>query len=326
MLAGGLAGRYEPMLATPWEHVFTDEGWSYELKWDGVRCVLSSESGHTVLRSRAGNDMTDRYPEIGQVQLASDLVLDGEIVVLDAEGRPSFELLQGRMNLQRVGSGANPAQVTYVVFDLIHNRESLIDQPVEDRYLQLRELDLPTGFVVPDRFTGNPSPIWEFVVNRELEGIVAKRLGSAYQPGVRSADWRKISHFKQVRAIVGGFTPGTGGRTPSFGALLLGIRDGDELRWVGSVGSGFDNRTLGAVRSALDEMVTGSSPFAADAELPAEATWVEPHLVAVVRYKQWTRAGRLRAPSFKGFSDVPATAVTWAEEGPAAGVSRDREN
>ncbi len=146
--------------------------------------------------------------------------------------------------------------------------------------------------------------------------MVAKKLGSLYRPGARSEDWRKISRVVQVRAVVGGFVVGDGSRSETFGSLLLGLVDGERLRHIGSVGTGFNHATLRAIRSALDQMVTLESPFHPDTEIPREATFVEPQLVAMVEFKEWTRDGKLRAPSFKGFTDDPPEAATFREEGP----------
>ena len=301
------------MLATPWPAPFDDEEWVFELKWDGVRCLLTSDDG-VALTSRAGNDMTTRYPELARLTLPDDLVLDGEIVALDDEGHPSFELLQGRMNV--VASGGASVPITYVVFDLLHNGAATVRLPLEERTEQLRSLDLPPPIVVADSYPANSGAIWGFVQEHDLEGIVAKRRGSRYLPGTRSPDWRKVGHFKQLRAVVGGYTPGSGGRAATLGSLLLGLSDGDRLRWIGAVGSGFDAQSLRAIRKALDEMRVVESPFHPDPAIPAGSTWVEPRLVAMVRYKQWTAAGRVRAPSFKGFTDDQVESVTWSREGP----------
>ena len=303
------------MLATAWPKPFDDANWVFELKWDGVRCLLSSHPERIGLESRAGNDMTTRYPELSQVSLPGGVVLDGEIVALDDSGHPSFELLQGRMNNVPV-AGTQAVPITYVVFDLLKRGESLLHIPLEERFERLLELELPAPIVVADRFYGESGPIWDFVRENDLEGILAKRLGSRYLPGTRSPDWRKIGHFKQLRAVVGGFTNGTGGRAATFGSLLVGLWDGDRLRWIGAVGSGFDDRSLTAIRGALDEMTIPESPFHIDPDLPAGCRWVQPQLVAMVRYKQWTTAARLRAPSFKGFTDDPLDDVTWSAEGP----------
>jgi bifunctional non-homologous end joining protein LigD len=316
----GSLGDLAPMLATPWPAPFDDDEWVFELKWDGVRCIATSPGpGGLRLRSRRGNDMTSRYPELAGVALPEGLVLDGEIVALDAGGHPSFERLQSRMN--RVpGVAETPVPITYVVFDLVADGVSLLRAPLEERTGRLSSLTLPPPMVVTDRFPGRAGGVWQFVVENDLEGIVAKRLGSVYQPGVRSPDWRKIGNFKQMRAVVGGFTQGTGGRTTSFGALLLGLYEGAALRWIGAVGSGFGDKALHAIRGALDEMTVAECPFELDPELPKGSRWVQPRLVAMVRFKQWTAAGRVRAPSFLGFTDDPAELVTWDSEGPAAGA------
>ena len=308
------------MLATPWPGPFDDEAWAFELKWDGVRCLLSTDGGAVSLTSRAGNDMTGRYPEIAGLDLPRDLVLDGEIVALDESGRPSFERLQGRMNIDRRLTGSSPIPVTLVVFDLLRAGSPLLDRPLEERRERLERLSLPEPLVVGDRFAGQSSAIWEFVQQNDLEGIVAKRLGSRYSPGARSPDWRKIGYFKHVRAVVGGFTSGTGGREPTFGSLLLGLWDDGRLRWVGAVGSGFDDRSLQAIRRALDAMTRSESPFRDRTEMPPGTTWVTPNLVAMVRFKQWTEAGKLRAPSFRGFTDDPSEEITWEREGPSTPI------
>jgi bifunctional non-homologous end joining protein LigD len=157
--------------------------------------------------------------------------------------------------------------------------------------------------------------LWEFVLDRGLEGMVAKRIGSEYRPGVRSPDWRKIHNLHTVRALVGGYTPGERGRSRTFGALLLGLRDGDKLRWIGAVGTGFSDMALASIRAGLDQNRRAASPFHPDSEIPS-ATWVEPYLVAAVEYSAWTGAGRLRRPVFKGFTDDDPETITWEAEGP----------
>ena len=148
--------------------------------------------------------------------------------------------------------------------------------------------------------------------------MVAKRIDSPYRPGTRSPDWRKVARVDQVRAVVGGFLPGEGSRAATFGSLLLGLVDGDRLRYIGSVGTGFDGPTLHAIRAALDQMVQPISPFHSDTEIPGPARFVAPSLTALVEFKEWTGAGKLRAPSFKGFTDDDWETVTWSSEGPPA--------
>ncbi len=309
------------MLAVRWEAPFAGDNWGFEIKWDGVRTVLYTDAGAVRLRSRAGNDTTATYPELTRFDPGRPMILDGEVVALDEAGRPSFERLQQRMNVSApalVATKAADVPITYVVFDLLYDGEPLLELPWRERRDRLAAVDLPAPFVRSEPVDRDPEPLWRFVNERGIEGIVAKRLASPYRPGTRSGDWRKISVFRSVRAVVGGFTVGDGRRTGSFGSLVLGLYDGDDLRWVGSVGSGFSDEELSAIRSALDEMTTAESPFAGRVEALRPVTWVHPQLVAVVQYKEWTVAGRLRAPSFKGFtSDIP-TAITWQSEGPTA--------
>lgn len=309
------------MAATPWPRIFEDDEWRFEVKWDGVRILLFAEEESVRLKSRSGKDATLRYPELRSFRSDRATVLDGEIVALDDSGTPSFERLQSRMNLSSpalVSAGVERVPITYVVFDVLHDASSVIAESWSERRERLEALELPDPMVKSDAVV-DAAPLWDFVIERGMEGVVAKRVGSSYRPGKRSPDWRKIASFRTLRAVVGGYTPGERGRAGSFGSLLIGLWEGDRLRWIGSVGSGFSNEALGAIRSALDEMVANRSPFAEPEPMPKGATWVVPQLVAMIQYRQWTRAGRLRAPSFKGFTDDPLEEVTWAAEGPESG-------
>jgi bifunctional non-homologous end joining protein LigD len=307
------------MAATRWPEVFADESWRWELKWDGVRVLLFHDGADVTLRSRAGNDVTTTYPELTRIKARRRLVLDGEVVALDEAGIPSFGRLQGRMNVDSprlVAAAVTDIPISYVVFDVLHDGVEVITEPWEQRRGRLAALDLPDPMVQSEVFM-DPGPMWSFVRERGLEGLVAKRLGSRYRPGRRSPDWRKVPALLSTRAVVAGWTPGSGSRSTTFGALLLGLWHGDRLRFVGSVGTGFDDLALRAIRSTLDELGSDHPAFSADADLPDGAVWVEPRLVAVVQSRGWTTAGRLRAPSFKGFTDQPITSITWTAEGPA---------
>lgn len=309
------------MLATRWPQPFVDPGWAFELKWEGVRCLLHWDGDGVVLRSRSGVDATTRYPELTTFEATRPVVLDGEIVSVEAGGRPSFERLQQRMNLQSpalVADAVTQIPISYMVFDVLYDGVDVTHEPLESRQERLAGIELPMPMVTSEVIAGDPEALWRFVKDRGIEGVVAKRLGSRYRPGERSADWRKISVVRRVRAVVGGFTPGEGGKTGAFGALLLGLWADDGLAWIGGVGSGFNDAALAAIRGAFDEMVVDESPFAAEPDLPGDATWVHPHLVALVQYKEWTSAGRLRAPSFKGFTDDLVSEVTWEREGPGS--------
>lgn len=309
------------MLAVTRAEPFADPGWGFEVKWDGVRTILSFDGAQVKLTSRAGNDATSRYPELTSFAPPQPTILDGEIIALDSSNRPSFERLQQRMNLSSpalIMQATEAVPISFVAFDLLYEGGPLIDLPWVDRRDRLASLALPDQFVLSQPVDGDPQFLWEFVVGRGIEGIVAKRLGSPYRPGQRSPDWQKITAFRSMRAVVGGFTDGEGGRTGTFGALLLGLWKPEGLVWVGAVGSGFSDADLRAVRSALDQMVAHKPPFINDRDLPKAATWVHPSLVAVVQFKEWTSAGKLRAPSFKGFTDESVDSATWEAEGPSA--------
>lgn len=308
-----LAGKGEPPAGAEFLH---------ELKWDGVRAVTSWDGVNVSMRSRTGKEMSATYPELASAarQLPAGTILDGEIVTLDDDGVPSFELLQRRMNLQvpALVSGAIEAvPVTYVVFDLLYQDDALLDVPLSERQDLLAGITLPVGYVLSATYD-DPAPLWQFAQERGLEGVVSKKRTSLYRPGVRSADWVKSVVFRSVRAIVGGFTEGEGGRSGGFGALILGLPMAGSLRWIGSVGSGFSESDVRNIRAALDQMVIDVSPFEPSVEIPGRITWVEPVLVAIVQYRQWTGAGRLRGPSFKGFTDEPLDSITWQSEGPGA--------
>ena len=313
--------KYEPMLATVWTKPFIDAEWSFELKWDGVRTLVLWDGDELRLMSRAGNDATARYPELATFKAPHPVVLDGEIVALDGAGKPSFERLQSRMNLSGAGqilTAMERVPISFVAFDVLHDGADITSEPWEDRRARLLAMDLPPIMVPSEVVPADPQPVWDFVVEHRMEGIVAKRHGSPYRPGVRSPDWRKISHFRTLRAVVGGYTEGTGGRFGLFGSLVLGLwRDGG-LHWIGQVGSGFDDKSLRMIRTALSEMRVADSPFVESTEIPRGVTWVDPQLIAMVRYKEFTRVGRLRAPSYKGFTDDPPESITWETEGPSS--------
>lgn len=307
------------MLAVSWARPFSAPDWSFEVKWDGVRVMLYWDGEQLELRSRRGRNVTATYPELGGFRNPVSCVLDGEVVAFDEEGQPSFQAMQGRMNLtgpKRIAEQARSLPVVYMVFDLLYDGEDITARPLEDRQARLDAYHLPAPCVRSTSVAGEGEAFFAAAEARGLEGMVAKRLGAPYRPGIRSDDWRKVARIKSVRALVGGFTAGEGGRAGTFGSLLLGLLEKGRLRYVGSVGTGFDDRTLRAVRESLDRLRRSRSPFDPAPAVARHVVWVEPQLVAQVEFKDWTSAGRLRAPSFKGFTDDPVEAVTWEAEGP----------
>ncbi len=308
------------MLATTWPRPFSDPEWSFEVKWDGVRVLLYWDGEKVELRSRRGRDVTAIYPELARFTAPRSCVLDGEVVAFDEGGRPSFQALQSRMNLTgplRISTQARAVPISYLVFDLLYDGEEVAALPLELRRERLDELPLELPCVRSVAVPGDGEAFFHAATARGLEGVVAKRLASPYRSGVRSSEWRKLSGVKTTRAVVAGYTPGEGGRAGTFGALLLGLWEGELLRFVGAVGTGFDQPTLVVIRRTLEELGRRSSPFhPGDPLFPKRANFVEPQLVAMVEFKEWTSAGKLRAPSFKGFTDDPVGSMTWENEGP----------
>lgn len=292
---------YQPMLATPHPQPFTSEEWWFDLKWDGFRCLTYIDGERVQLRSRNGNDLAHRFPELRSIRASEPVVLDGEIVAMGEDGKPSFFLL-----------GYEPPQL--VVFDLLHRDRSLVSLPLEERWDQLNAVELFGPITRSQPTATEGEALFEVVKASGLEGVVAKRSGSKYLPGRRSPDWRKIVARSQLNAVVGGYLRGTRG---SFGSLLLGLYEGDRLLVAGSAGSGLDNRSIAELWPVLQSLERPTSPFAEHADFMGEPVWVEPRLVARIEYREWTPVRRLRAPVFKGIvHDLDPADVTWANEAP----------
>jgi len=202
------------------------------------------------------------------------------------------------------------------VFDVLFRGEDLTSLPYEERRSALDALGLESPVVVPEPTPTNGTGLYHAIEEKGLEGIVGKRLGSPYQPGRRSSDWRKVSVRRQLRAVVGGYTPGEGGRSRTFGSLLVGLYEPAGLRWIAAVGSGFDDTSLDAFHQALGQLERDDSPFVNDVVVPNEPRWVEPGIVISVEYKEWTHDQHLRAPVYKGIEIADPETVTWEEEGP----------
>lgn len=309
---------YEPMLATRWPQPFNDEGWWFEVKWDGYRAVVGSEGGRIKARSRRGLDLLGPFPELRALDIPAGVVVDGEITAFDDEGRPSFSLLQQRTGFGGTGT-ASLVGVNLVVFDVLFRGEDLTSHTYEERRTALGELRLEAPIVVPEPTPTNGVGLFAAVKDQGMEGIVGKRLGSLYQPGRRSSDWRKVSVRHRLRAVVGGYMPGEGGRSATFGSVLVGLYEPRGLRWIAAVGSGFNDAALEAFWEALQQLERPNSPFINDVIVPGQPRWVEPGIVIDVEYKEWTHDDHLRAPVYKGIALADPETVTWEEEGPPEG-------
>jgi bifunctional non-homologous end joining protein LigD len=317
-----------PMLARPGTLPRDDENWAYEVKWDGVRAICHSEPGRMRLHSRNLLDITPRYPELGRLNRALShhrAILDGEVVALDADGRPSFGALQRRMHVgseSAVRRLARDTPVTYMIFDLLWlDGHSLMELPYAERRARLEELDLKEGerWRVPDHVVGHGAELLAATAEQGLEGVIAKRLDSPYEPGRRSANWLKIKNFARQEVVVGGWMPGEGRRRDRIGSLLVGVGEDDGLRYAGRVGTGFTEQELDRLAGLLGPLQRDDSPFAPGVpKPPRDAVFVDPRLVAEVEFREWTDSGQLRAPSYKGLrDDKPAELVVREESGTA---------
>jgi bifunctional non-homologous end joining protein LigD len=299
----------KPMLAETGDGVQSNPQWLYEPKLDGYR-VLAFVAGGTVrLQSRRGLDLTPFFPEIAAelgAHPAGQLILDGEIVALGADGRPSFNALQNRAQLKsaaEIAAAQRATPVVLVCFDLLHFAGlNLRAAPYSDRRRYLSQCLLPAAHVQLTHSSDDAEKLYAASMEHGFEGIIAKRLDSPYQPGQRSRAWLKVKAVRSSEFLVGGYTRGNGAREP-LGALLLGYRDGKALRYAGHVGSGLDDEIIGELLKRSAKLKRATSPFAEPPPLHRPTTWLRPELVAEVTYSEWTPAGALRAPVFVRLRD-----------------------
>jgi len=274
------------------------DDWAFEIKWDGYRTIVHVADGRVRLQSTAGHDVTRRWPEfdgLADAVNASSAILDGELVVFGDDGKPSFELVQQ----SGVGSAR---QAVLQLFDVLQvDGVDTLDLPYTARRRLLEQIVEPgDNWTVPTASIGGGSDLVAATAAQGLEGVIAKRLDSVYRPGTRSKDWRKIKNRVRVEVTIGGFTPGTGNRAPTFGALLVGRPIAEGLRFAGGVGTGFDQRTLETLTDRLHDLVVADCPF--EPEPPAAvrrtATWVRPVLRAEIEIAEFTNDGLARHASF----------------------------
>jgi bifunctional non-homologous end joining protein LigD len=330
--------RIVPMMARLAKLPRDDQSWSYEIKWDGVRAIAYCQGGRIRLTSRNLRDVTSQYLELralGRELGSREVVLDGEIVAFDEDERPNFGLLQHRMH---VGSESTVRRlmksipVVYMVFDVLYlNGHSTMERTYEERRELLRELDLNgANWRTPADHVGDGKAMLEASREQGLEGIIAKHLGSRYEPGKRSGAWLKVKNRPSQEVVVGGWLPGQGRREERIGSLAVGYYDtsraGAErkgveqhLRYAGQVGTGFKEDDLNRLSQLLAPLRRGTSPF--EGRQPPKGTiFVEPRLVVEVEFAHWTRTRTLRAPAYKGVRDDkdPQDVVLELEESKAA--------
>ena len=271
-----------------------DQGWAFEIKYDGYRTLAFADGGRTKWQSSNLIDVTAKYPELSPFAAsvnAGSAIIDGELVVLDADGRPRFKLMQQHVT-----------QVAFYAFDVLSvDGHDTISLPYENRRELLGGL-LETGpnWMVPVHWIGDGSALVEATVERGLEGVMAKRLGSVYVPGKRSPNWIKVKNRHSVEVVIGGYKPGAGNRETTFGSLLVGVPADDGLRFAGGVGTGFNQRTLGDLTARLARLRIETCPFSTlpPREYTRDAIWVRPQLRAEVEIAEFTNEGYVRHSSF----------------------------
>jgi bifunctional non-homologous end joining protein LigD len=314
--------RYQPMLAASSDTVPEGDGWLYEPKWDGFRAIAVVAGGEVTLTSRNGNDLTERFRPaargLAQAVRTPSAVLDGEIVALEDGGRSSFSALQQ-------GSG----RLAYVTFDVLEtDGEPLVDRPLTERRKVLeRLLDPRAGGALVSPVFDDGDSLLRAASEQGLEGIVAKRADSRYQPGRRSPEWRKVKVRNRQEFVVAGYTKGQGRRAAGFGSLVLGVYDEGDLHWVGNVGTGFTEAEIERLLERLRPLERATPPFPAPPRMPrvrrGDVVWVEPDLLAEVEFAEWTHDGRLRAPAYLGLRDDKAPREVRRERTPMSAEVRE---
>jgi bifunctional non-homologous end joining protein LigD len=286
----------KPMLAKLHDVAFDDPNWIYEIKWDGYRAVAEVNKKETRLYSRNGLSFATDYPTIFEElqKIKKNVVLDGEIVALDANGKPSFQLIQ-----QYAQDGS--VLVCYYVFDcLAVNGKSIESKPLTQRKEILKSI-LPESELIKycDHIKGQGKAFFKAVQKQGLEGMIAKRADAIYTEGSRSADWLKVKNIVMEEAVIAGYTE-PGGSRKYFGALVLGVYKKGKLVYIGHTGTGFNNATLKDVYQQLQPLKTNKSPFDVKVPVNAPVTWVKPQLVCNLKYTEITQEGHRRHPVFMG--------------------------
>jgi bifunctional non-homologous end joining protein LigD len=309
----GMPAAIEPMLATLVDKPPRGEEWLYEVKWDGVRAIAYLDHEEVRITSRSGLRCERQYPELAIVPhqvAAQQAILDGEIAVLDEKGVSRFHLIQPRIANSDPNSIAHLSRstpVVYFAFDLLYlDGYDLRGAGLARRRELLQAVVTPGGVLrVSEVFPGAGEELLEAARGIGLEGVVAKHASSTYESR-RSREWVKIKIVGEQEFAIGGFTAPQGDRD-YFGALVLGLYDAGELRWVGNVGTGFDQRLLASLHAALKPLIVETCPFAERPKPDKGMTWVKPELVCQVKFANWTPDRRLRAPVFLGLrNDVSA--------------------
>ena len=297
----------KPMLATLVDDPFSDPEWIFETKWDGFRSVCFIKNGNARFVSRNQIEMTPQYPELAGVPQqvdAKEAILDGEIVALDKDGMPKFQLLQNKLRI-RSGSyaHASKAQLVYFVFDLLYlDGYDLMNCSVVERKAKLAEILRSSNFIkLSEHVEGEGKEFFRHIEKFHLEGMIAKRAASKYVPK-RTTDWLKVKTIMRSEVVVGGYTQPRGTRS-HFGSLVCGLYRDRKLHYVAHVGGGFNEQKLSAIYKLMQPLKTSQSPFVDAPKTNEPVQWLKPKLVAEVKFSEWTAENRLRHPVFVGLRE-----------------------
>ena len=314
---------YAPMLATLAPDVPPGDDWVHEVKWDGYRAIARVAGGEATLTSRRGNDLTGRFAQVARALARAvrtpDCVLDGEVCALDEDGRSSFSVMQ---------QGKGP--LVYYAFDVLEvDGDPLVDLPLRERRTRLAELlDLRDGTVRLSEAFDDGQALYEAAQAQGLEGVIAKKADSRYQPGRRTRDWLKVKTHGRQEFVIAGYTKGQGRRSGRLGSLVLAVNRGGELHYTGNCGTGFTEEEIEKLMRKLRPLERATPPFAVVPKMPkvkkADVVWVTPKLVCEVEFAEWTHDGRLRAPSYKGLREDKAPAEVRREEPLETEIRRGR--
>ena len=295
-MAGSAQWPIAPMKATSGK-LPRGEAWMYEPKWDGHRVIVRTRGDRIEAVSSNGIDRTARWPWLAEAvrsSIAADVILDGEIIALDDDGRHSFQL---------VGRPDRPH--AFIVFDMLAvDGKELMGRPWRERRDLLEDRVTPTPPLSITPVTDDADALMEATLANGFEGIIAKRSDSTYLPGRRTPSWIKVKHRREQEVVIGGYLLGEGNRSTSFGSLLVGVYERQKLRFAGAVGTGFNEVTLRMLQARFAELHTETCPFDPEPKLPrGKARWLRPELVAQVTFGEWTEAGSLRHPVYLGLRD-----------------------
>ncbi len=311
-----------PMLAKLHDQPFDDDDWLFEVKWDGYRAI--AETGSDVrLYSRNGNSFAAAYPDVVRSlgRLKDELVIDGEVVALDPNGLPTFQGLQNALDDRTI-------HIVYYAFDLLRiNGEDLTALPLIERKERLQKA-VPTDehLRYSDHIIGEGRSFFAITADKGLEGIMAKKMDSPYLPGRRSSEWLKLKHHQGQEVIIGGYTEPRGSRD-HFGSLLLGVHEGDRLKYVGHAGTGFTQKSLKDLMERMRPLVRTKSPFHGKVTTNTPAVWLEPDLVCNVKFTEWTKDGKMRHPVFLGLrNDKEAAEVVRETKEPPKARARSKKS